>query len=525
MRKLSTQILISQAAILAVTVVIGFALFVRGERTRLDHEFEQRAVDVASATAQVPEIRRCLVSGARCGTTVQDIATRIARHAHVLYVVVIDLHRIRHSHPNPRLIGEPVEEPIATLDGRTHVTIDEGSLGRSANGKAPLYGPDGQMVGEISVGIEESSVTAALRDELPYYVLWFGIAAAFSLVASYVLAERLKRRTFGLELDEIAHLLREREAVLHGIREGMIAFDEDARVTMVNDEARRLLGLGRAEIGGRLDTLMPEGRLRDALQGKTQGTDQLVLTDDFVLTVNRMPVTLGGRPLGAVVTLRDRTELSGVRRELDSVRGLTDALRAQQHEFANRMHALAGLLELGRTEEAVRFVSDLRASQGELADSVRSRLASAPIGGLVLAKAAVAAERNVDLRLAEDSWLGDVPRHEDALTTIVGNLLDNAIDAVSEGPTGGQRGLVELSVTEEADALVIRVLDNGPGIQPGAMERIFGDGYSTKATRTPVSRGLGLALVRRTVQRLGGRITASEGPGAVFTVVLPRGVA
>lgn len=359
MRKLSTQMLASQTVILTVTVLVGFALFVRGERIHLDRIYEQRAATIAATTAQVPQIRRCLAGPADCGNTVQRLAGDLQRSTGAAYVVVIDMDRVRHSHPIPSLIGQRVEEPIATIDGQEHVSIDAGATGRSANGKAPLYGPDGTMVGEVSVGVREKAISDALVSELPAYAAWFGIALAVGGLVSLFVASRLKRRTFGLELDEIAHLLREREAVLHGIREGMIAFDPAGRVAMLNDEARRLAGLETLRIGGRIEDALPEGRLRDVLCGVVTGKDEVVLTDDFCLTVNRMPVSLGGHPAGAVVTLRDRTELAGLLRELDSVQGLTDALRAQQHEFSNRMHTVAGLIELGNYDEARRYALDV----------------------------------------------------------------------------------------------------------------------------------------------------------------------
>jgi two-component system CitB family sensor kinase len=528
LRRLSSQIFLGQVAILTVTVLVGFALFAHEERSRLDTQYQEKAVAIAQSFADNPEIQTCMAgNGAGCGNRIQTLAQQVAKDTGAAYVVTIGMDRVRHSHPIPSLIGQPVEEPIATLDGRPHVFIDDGRTGRSANGKVPLYGPgvgaDRPMVGEISVGIHEQDVTAALQSELPTFAGWFALALGIGAVVSWALAFRLKRRTFGLELDEIARLLQEREAVLHGIREGMIAFDRAGRVTMINDEARRLLGLGTAGIGGRLEDLVPAGRLRDVLSGEIGGRDEVVLTDDHYLTVNRMPVVLAGRPHGSVVTLRDRTELSGLLRELDSVKGLTDALRAQQHEFANRMHTVAGLLELGETEEALRYLTDLGGAEAEFAESLRSRIASPLIVGLILAKAAVAGERGIELELTDETWLGDVPAKVQALTTILGNLIDNAFDAVSgPGVDPGKPGRVLVSLIEDDDWLTVRVADNGPGVPEGAGESVFTDGFTTKPADGMMRRGLGLALVHRLVQRLGGTIGVSEGPGAVFTVRLPR---
>ena len=529
MRRLSTQILVSQIAILVAVVLAGFALFAYQQSRQLDRQYEQRAADIAATVAGIPEVGSCLeTEGGACGDSIQQIATRVMSETKASYVVVIDMNRVRHSHPIPALIGQQVTESIATMDGKVHVGIDPGGLGRSANGKAPLYGPDGVMVGEVSAGILESTVSSELWQELPGYAVWVAAALGAAGLASWLLARRLKKRTFGLELDEITTLLQEREATLHGIREGVIAFDPGGRVTMINDEARRLLSLGAATIGGRLEDLVPTGRLRDVLSGQIEGQDQVVLTDDYLLTVNRMPVTLAGRSHGAVVTLRDRTELSGLLRELDSVRGLTDALRAQQHEFSNRMHTVAGLLELGESDEALHYLTDLGGAEAEFAESVRSRVASPLIVGLILGKAAVASERGVVLALSDDTLLGHAPEKAQALTTILGNLIDNAFDALCEngaavgGPATGTFGRVEVTIIEDESEITLRVADDGPGIPPGAADSIFVDGYTTKPEAGSQRRGLGLALVHRLVQRLGGQISVSEGPGAVFAVRLPK---
>ncbi|HLY33723.1 MAG TPA: sensor histidine kinase [Jatrophihabitantaceae bacterium] len=520
MRKLSSQIFAAQLAILTATVLTGFVLFARVERHQLDHQYEERSAAIAQTVAGAPDVGACLENNtALCTQPVQTVASRIQNETGAAYVVVIDMNRVRHSHPDPALIGQQVEEPIVTVDGKTHVGLDNGSTGPSANAKAPLYGPDGRMVGEVSVGIHESSVSSALWHELPTYAGWFAIALGVGAVASWMLARRLKKRTFGLELDEIARLLQEREATLHGIREGVVAVDPSGQVSMINDEARRLLDLGMAPTGGKLDDLVPPGRLREVLAGRLGGQDEVILTDDYCLTVNRMPVVLAGKPHGAVITLRDRTEMSGLLRELDGVRSLSDSLRAQQHEFANRMHTVAGLLELGDADEALGYVTELRASAASFADSLRSRIASPLIVGLLLGKAAEAGERGIVLEVSDDTWLGETPDKMQALMTILGNLIDNAFEALAT--VDGTRRVV-VSVVEEDDAVDVRVVDNGPGIPAGAGDAIFADGYTTKRDVGTLRRGLGLALVHRLVQRLHGSITVTEGPGADFRVHLPK---
>ncbi len=525
MRRLSSQIFVAQLAILTTTVLVGFALFVGAERGHLDSQYETRAAEIAQTTADVPELRSCMQHQAPgCAAMIQSLATRIQHDTGASYVVIIDMNRVRHSHPDPALIGQQISESIVVTDGLVHVGTDNGSTGPSANGLAPLYGLDGALAGEVSVGLRESSVSSALWNELPSYAVWFGIALGLGAVASWALGRRLKKRTFGLELDEIALLLQEREATLHGIREGVLAFDTHGRVSMVNDEAQRLLGLGPQSVGHTLEELLPAGRLRDVLGGLSSSSDDLVLTDDSALVVNRMPITLAGRPHGAVVTLRDRTELAALVRELDGERGLTESLRAQQHEFANRMHAVAGLLELNRHSEALSYLTEIRGTAAEFDNTLRTHIAAPQIVGLLLGKAAEASERAIQLEISPDTWLRECPDKVQVLTTVIGNLVDNAMEALADRP---QPRHVIVEIVDIDDLITVAVTDNGPGVPEELVPRIFQDGYSTKSSTSGRRRGLGLALVHRLVTRLHGTIevtAAVDGAGARFEVQIPVNV-
>jgi two-component system, CitB family, sensor kinase len=511
-------------AILVVTMLLGFGLYSRVTRHILDQHTERLALVVAQSVAANQSIQHDMATGdganGNGSHAVERIAERIRAATGAAYIVVIDRAGVRHSHPNRALIGKAIEEPVVALDGHTHVGIDQGSLGPSANGKAPLRAADGSIIGEVSVGFLEKDVSRQLWDEIPVLLLYTAGAMLVGVLASLVLARRLKTMTFGLELHELRSLVQEREAMLHGIREGVIAFDRQGRTSMANDEARRLLGHRRVALGEPLDQSLPEGRLRDLLSGEIEGQDQLVLTDEHLLVVNRMPVQVGGRDIGAVVTLRDRTELEALLRELDSVNGLTDALRAQQHEFSNRLHVLSVLVGIGEYEEAMAYLTEISTTSAGQAEDLRSRIEPAALAALLLAKVTIAVERGTLLEVTEDSRLDRAGPDPQALVTIVGNLVDNALDAVaaSEPP---RRVTVRLTYDDDAQLIVVTVSDTGPGVPDELAERVFHDGYTTKSSWDGRQRGLGLALVHRLVTQLGGRITVTSGPGATFTVTLP----
>ncbi len=329
----------------------------------------------------------------------------------------------------------------------------------------------------------------------------------------------MKRGTFGLEPAEIGALLEQREAMLHGVREGAITVSTAGVITLINDEARRLLGLDANAVGQQLSALLPEGHIRELLTAGGEARDEMVVVDPLVLLVSRIPVYVRGREIGAVITLRDRTELDALLRELDDTRAFADGLRAQEHEFSNRLHVIGGLIELGRYAEAVRYI-DLEAKLHlELAATLIGHSGDPLLSGLLIGKVAVASERGVDLRMSSNTEFPEALPDADAVVSILGNLIDNAIDAASENTA---QAIVEVSLNVLGNRLVMRVHDSGPGVEPSIMETMFTDGFSTKPPRVGVQRrGMGLALVRLQVEALGGLLTVENLDGALFTVTIP----
>jgi two-component system CitB family sensor kinase len=521
-RQLSTRILASVVGILFASTLVGFVLVTLRERAELQRDYQHRALAVAQTFAAMPAIREALVRRSPADRRlIQSLAEEVRHKTGARYVVVIDRNGVRYSHPNPAEIGKRIIEPVVALDGRDHLGVDPGSLGHSANARVPLRapgGPGGPIIGEVSAGILEQRVSSQLLHEVAWLLLYFACALAIGVAASLTLARRLKRSTFGLELEEIAALVQEREAMLHGIREGVITFDRDGRVTLINDEARRLIPLDGDPVGRQITEVVSHRRLCDLLTGALAGSDTVVLTDEHILVVNRMPVSRNGRDLGAVVTLRDRTELEALLRELDSVDALTEALRAQQHEFSNRMHTMAGLIELGDQEAAVRYALDVSGQTAGLAEAISERVEAPELAALLLAKTTVAAERGVELKLTEDSHLAGTAVDTNVLLSILGNLIDNAIDAAA---AGARPARVTVRLTTGGEDITLCVSDTGPGVPRELAARIFTDGFTTKSPDGRGHRGIGLALVHRLVNRAGGTIRVDCSGATTFIVVLP----
>ncbi|ARX86983.1 histidine kinase [Streptomyces alboflavus] len=530
-RRVFSQVLLMQLAIAAGVAVLATGLFLAPLSDQLDDQAMRRALAIAQTTAAQPRIAQDLASSRPAADgPVQAAAERIRKASGAEYVVIMNKEGVRWSHTDRDEVGRVVStDPSDALAGRHVMEIDNGTLGRSARGKVPLRDTSGTIVGAVSVGIEYDSVRARLIHTIPSLFAYAGGALAVGALAAYLISRRVHRQTRDLAFSDISALLAEREAMLHGIREGVVALDRGGRIRLLNDEAQRLLGLGAEAIGESLEAALGEGRTTDVLSGRVSGTDLLTVRGQRVLVANRMPTDDGG----AVATLRDRTELEQLGRELDSTRGLIDALRAQDHEHANRMHTLLGLLELEMYEEAAEFVGEVAGAHRVTAEQITEKIHDPLLSALLVGKATVAAERGVSLAVSEDSALPDRLVDPGGLVTIVGNLVDNALDAAATlrpGTAGIGHARVEVALRTEGPegrTVVLRVRDSGPGVPAEQRESVFTEGWSTKEPPAHGKRGIGLPLVRRLAERQGGSVAvgAAPGGGAEFTVVLPEGLA
>lgn len=518
--RLSTQLLLLQLAIILLTVGVSSVVVYLHSRNDIAKRAGAESLAIAQTVATDARIVSALSrpDGARI---IDPIAERIRRSTGASFVVVANRRGIRMSHPNPKMIGksllhDPGESPASTFAGITFVGEQPGSLGKSMRAKVPIRNARGRVVGLVSVGVLEKALATEFQASLPVILIPLLVALTLATLGAFLLARRVKRQTFGLEPDEIGALLEQREAMLHGVREGAITVDPSGRITLINDEAQRLLGLDADAFGRHVAEVVPAGRVLDVLTGRVSGQDELVLLGERVLVANRMPVEVRGRPIGAVVTLRDRTELDALSRELHDVRKLADAMRAQEHEFQHRLHVISGLIELGRYDDAVQEINRSSLLHQELAASLVDRVGDPILAALLLGKAAVASEHGVKL----DIQATELPELEDvrSLVAMLGNLIDNALESAS-GKGGGH---VDVALRVEGGELVISIHDSGPGVDPMLTEEIFRDGFTTKvAGEGQHKRGLGLALVSQEVKRRHGTIQVENVDGARFTVRLP----
>ncbi|SDP65568.1 Sensor histidine kinase regulating citrate/malate metabolism [Klenkia soli] len=511
---LARQLLGLQALVLLVVVVALGWLAVARAQAAVEDRAANQSRSIAETIADSPLVRSAVV-GTDPTAVLQPYVEQVRADTATSFITVMAPDRTRFTHPDPDQIGQPFVGNIAeALAGEAFTETYTGTLGPSVRTVAPIFatGSSTDVVALVSVGITVAAIGDDVAAALPGVL---GVAAAVlaaGALGSWLISRRLRRQTHGLGAAPLARMLEYYDAVLHAVREGLLLLDGDRRVQLVNDEARRLLELDGDVTGRHVTELGLSPELATTLSQQRLAVDEVHVSGSRVLVVSQAPATPKGGSVGAVVTLRDHTDLQALTGELDSVRAFAESLRSQAHEAANRLHTTVSLVELGRTEEAVEFATSELAVAQRLTDRVVEAVEEPVLAALLLGKAATAHERGVALEIDPATAVGTTGIPGGDLVTIVGNLLDNAIDAALAGDAPRE---VQLSLWQAEGRLELRVEDTGPGVADP--EQVFARGWTTKST----GQGLGLALVAQAVKRNGGTVSVRPGPGAEFSVSLP----
>ncbi|KJU99818.1 putative two-component histidine kinase [Rhodococcus sp. PML026] len=502
------QVLVLQLVVMAVVVLAGGILTILNERSNSDDATRREVTAIAVSIANEPSTPLAIESDDPT-SRLQPETEKIRQVTGVDFIVVMAPDRTRFTHTTVDLIGKPFSGNIdRALLGETFTETYVGSLGPSIRAVTPVTDTDGEIVGLVSAGVTRQKISDQFLQGLPLILAVVLAAFVVAAAGSTLLSRRLRRQTLGMAPAELRTMYEHHDAVLHSIGEGLLVFGRSDEAELVNDEARRLLDLPDGPVSL---TSLPES-MQQMDTGIVRG--ELHLTKDRVLVVNEDPVMWEGKRLGNVLTIRDQTELRSLMGELDSVRSFAESLRSQAHEAANRLHTVITMVELGRPEEAVEFATaDLELSQ-TLIDRLMNAVSEPALAALLLGKVSQAAEQGVELTITDDTAM----EHEGVLTarelvTLVGNLIDNAIDASKES----DQPWVEVTVRDADGELVVRVADSGPGMPPETLKAALRRGYSTKSG----SRGLGLALVTQVITRHGGTLTSEVTYGSVLVATIP----
>lgn len=457
--------------------------------------------------------------------TIQPIAEKIRKETGAEFVVIGNKDGTRYSHPINTKIGQKMtggDNQRALIQGEYYISKAEGSLGPSIRGKSPIFNQHGEIIGIVSVGFLLEDVQQQILKNISRVLIVSFLALLISLIGSILLGRNIRKDTMGLEPYEIASLYKEKNAVLHAVKEGILAIDKEGFITMMNQQAKRLLHLRGTVRNRKVDGLFPSNYLYEVLRTGNSQTDKEMVWKDKTVIVNCTPIVDETGINGVVASFRDKTEIEHMVNTISEVKRYSEDLRAQTHEFTNKLYVLLGLLQLGEFNQAIEMIQSETQTLQFQNSVVFNQIKDTKIQAILLGKLGKASEKKVNFEIISDSYLDILPTHIKLsnLIVILGNLIDNAFEAVygCEIPT------VTFFATDIGSDIIIEISDNGKGISEGDIPLLFDRGYTSKNGTEP--RGFGLANAEEAVLELNGLIEVQSEPesGTVFTVYLPKNV-
>ncbi|MFH5182600.1 ATP-binding protein [Paenibacillus sp. TAB 01] len=524
--RLQTKLILIICSLLALVIVSLGAIFYYVTTSVLEEQIGTRALKVAETMAVMPEIRQAFEEP-NPSVVIQPIAEHIREKIDAEYIVVGNREGIRYSHPIPERIGKEMvggdNGPV--LEGKSIISRAVGSMGPSLRGKAPVLDGSGRVVGIISVGFLMDDIDQ-ITDNYQSNIEWITLLVlAVGIAGAVMIARNVRRSIHGLEPEEIGLLYTEKQAILESIREGIIAVDRKGTVTMANRYALRLLGLPPHDgiTGRHVEEIIPNTRLLEVVRTGAAEFDHQMLIGDHEVVVNRVPITDRNKQVtGAVSSFRDKSELYRLAEELSQVKRFADTLRAQTHEFSNKLYVISGLIQLESYQDAVELISREVDVHQSFVQFIMREIPDPMLGGLLIGKYNHAQELKLSFVIDPESSFRDIPERIDRslLVTIIGNLIDNAMEAVLARETASER-YVKLFFTDLGEDLIVECEDTGIGIPEDTGAAVFAKGFSTKEGE---NRGIGLALVQHAISKLGGYITFHKHPsgGTIFTAAIPK---
>ncbi len=458
-------------------------------------------------------------------TQIQLYAESVRKATGARFVVVGDHEGRRYSHPVPERIGKLMvggDNPRALERGEAYVSKAVGTLGPSMRGKVPIFANSGKVIGVVSVGYLQETVESVTEGYLQRVLLWVFGLFLLGGIGTWLIARNVKQSIFGLEPVEIARLFRERNAILDSIREGVVAINDKGQVTMLDHEAAKILKIPpESGIGTSIESILPQTRMLEVLKSGEEQFDQEMIIGGIEVIVNRVPIWQNGRVAGVVSSFRRKDEIDRMAQELTQIQEYSEVLRTQTHEYSHKLHTLAGLIQLGSHQEALDLIGRETSGYQELLGTLAETVPEPLLSAIILGKYNRAQELRINFQLDPESRMIDIPKkiNREKIVTILGNLLENALEAAQEN-TSGKR-TVQLSMTDFGNDLIFEVEDSGPGIEDESVDLSLQHGFTTKSG---TGRGIGLSLVHENLKYLGGHLTVvrSSLGGMRFTIYIPK---
>ncbi|MFD2705727.1 DcuS/MalK family sensor histidine kinase [Salibacterium lacus] len=519
--QLQTWITLLVSLVLVTAFCITGILIGRDAASHARNAQVEKTMDIAHAAAYSAVVREGLQDQEN-DRRIQRYTEKIQQDTGVAYIVVMNMNHIRRSHPVEARIGQYFagNDEDRAFQGETYTSTAEGTLGESLRSFVPIENEEGQQIGVVSVGILLDNVQHVIMDRQKMVYIGSGAGLLIGLAGAFGLARRIKKTMYGMEPREIAHLLKEREAMLSSVREGIAAVNTKGEIVMVNDAAKELFqraGLTGDPFYQSAASFLPELGLQEVLEHQQAEYDREMVVGGHAVIVNRMPVLAESQIAGAVATFREKTELTSLVNQLTGARHYAEKLRAQTHEFMNKLHVISAMIHTESYAELNDYIHHISDSYQQEVGEV-SRLVKDPVlAGFLLNKTSSAREEGIEVEFYGNAPLPVLQHTErmDALITIIGNLFDNAVEAVE----GRSSRRVQLTINHIDGVFYFTVRDNGKGMTPAEIKSMMQPGFSTKEA----GRGHGTDLIQKSLQVLNGEMEwfSEIDNGTVVEVTIP----
>ncbi len=498
---------------------IGFMTFGYLERT-LETQMGNNAMDLAVTVAAMPEIRTGLAAHSDDGT-IQARVEDFRKQTRFQYIIVMDMSGIQYSYPSENLLGQRYrnggEEQVLST-GEAYVSADRNELISAIRAFAPVYA-DGRQVGAVLVGLLTDTVYKEVGTQIRNLETTLVVWLLVGILGAAILSLNIKRTIFGLEPKEIALLLGQRDIILQSLNNGVLTIDNSGKILLFNKLAKDILGLSPEDVGKPLSDysdVYAQQMLRTLDSKETILNQEIRLSPGKTILCSHTPLRdHRGEFIGVVSNIQDLTQVKLMAEELTGYQKMTNALRAQNHEFMNKLHTISGLIQLEAYDEAEDYIAEVSDQRERMSGVINDRIENTHVSAILLAKYNRATEAKIDMEIDPASYLNRLPDQitEDELCSVLGNLIENAIDELVK-MEGGE---IYVSITSDEEALEVIVSDNGPGIQEDLADKIFERGVTTKAG----SRGYGLSIVKEIIDEAGGTIELDNELGAEWRITIP----
>jgi two-component system sensor histidine kinase DctS len=511
-------------AVVIFSLLIGGIVIIANIQHKEEQELRIRSMNTARTVAELSDVRKAIQE-----PTGWEIVNPVVDEIRIInntdYVVVMNMDRIRYSHPVKEMLGKfsTGEDEKPAFAEHIYFSKAEGEIGTVIRAFVPIKDSELNQIGVVVVGNKIPSIIEIMGDLTKEIILIVVLTLIFGLIGSAMLANHIKKQMFQLEPYEIKRMHEERTATFHSMNEGVIAIDNKEIITIFNEKAKKIFNVKGNVVGQSIRSVLKDTRLPEIVERNMAVYNEEIKVSGKVIVSTRIPIRKDHELIGAVAIFQDRTEVTKLAEELTGVKNFVEALRVQSHEHMNKLHTIAGLIQLGKPEKALQLAFNSSEEQENVTNFLGEKVKNDAVAGLLLSKVRRGKELGITVEIDQNSYFSTFPNHLDHhdFVLLFGNLIENAFGSFEQVEIEDKR--IDISIEQSAYVCAILVEDNGFGIREEHLPNLYEKGFTMNRSE---GTGYGLFLVKRIVEKGIGQIEVStvQGEGTSIMITFPMEV-